>query len=248
MKALKTILVAGTLAACGDEGPPAPTQLDLAPNYLGTGVVRVSRELQPLTPLRAFRFRLQNVTLSGGQVSAEVQREAARAFTLSGRYDVVANQVRFDPNTRATLTSSATEQTVTFGFRPEDGLPSDGVASELVGFVSTATIGTTTSGRWVGVEDVADQVPTPDASLISVTPSNRVGRVILEGQAGSTMGGAGVQVFRFSPELETPDVQSVPVRFSGAFALELPAVPGDIILIRGQVARRNGDAAIIPVP
>ncbi|MEL6185325.1 MAG: hypothetical protein AAFU79_11940, partial [Myxococcota bacterium] len=170
-------------------------------------------------------------------------------WLLTGRYDLEADQYRFDGATTAVLTASTAEQVVSFAFRAEDGRPEDMVASELVGSVSTATPGSTANGRWLGVEDVPDQVPPPDPALISITPSpTRVGEFVVEGAPGASVGGAGIQVFRFTPARETPDVFTFPVEFSGEFAFPLVANPGDIVLFRAQVARRNGDAAIVTVP
>lgn len=232
--------------ACGEEGPVI-VELDLAPTYDGVGVARIARQLSLQPELRVFELRFEQMRLAGGRVQGELTGEGSQVFLLDGRYDAAGTQVRFDGRS-GTLTSTGTELVVNFGFRLEEGGPVDGVASELVGFVATATLGATAEGRWIAVEDRPDRLDTPDPSRVSVGPSTRIGRVIVEGASGASVGGAGLQIIRYSVDLDVPDVFSTPVGFDGDFILEIPGVPGDVLLLRAQSARRSSGAAALRIP
>jgi hypothetical protein len=234
------------MAACGD-APPARVALDLAPAYDAAGVVRVTRALRPEPELRPFRMRLEDMRLAGGRIQGRARGPAAPALELDARFDPSTDQVRFEGGAAA-LTSTRAERVTRLGFRLEEGGPADGVASELVGFVATATAGVTTDGRWVAVEARSDRLPPPDASLITVRASPQVGRVVVQGAEGASPRAAGLQILRFSPERAAPEVFGASVRSGGAFELELPGAPGDVLLLRAQIARRSSDAAVVEVP
>lgn len=237
-------LVVG-LSGCGEE-LPSPTVLDLAPRYLGVGVVRVDRELGTASALRAFELELTDLVLAGGTVSGTAGHlQGGPRLRLNGTYDRENAQIRFTGGTGA-LTSTRSEQVARFGFRPEEG-PADGVAADLVGFIDTATVGATTSGRWVAV-DPGQALDPPDRSRVSVAPSSRLGYYEVTGAAGASLGGAGVQILRFSLELDVPEAFVVPVRFSGEFIDDLRALPGDVLVLRAQAAGRFSHGIAVPVP
>lgn len=234
-------------SGCGEDPDPI-RELDLDARYLGIGVVRVDGELGQNAYLRSFEFVLEDLLLIGGTVSGSARNlEGTAPFRLDGSYDRDNNQMRFSGGSGA-VTSTATEQVVRFGFRPDDGVPVDGVASELIGFVDTATQGATSSGRWVAVVDGPDKLDAPDPTRISITASERLGVYIIEGLSRASPGGAGLQVMRFSPELDVPRVETVPVEFSGAFIIDAIALPGDIIVLRPIISGRSGPGVALPVP
>ncbi len=243
---LRPFLLLLMLAACGDDDR-GPVRLDLAPRYQGAGVVRRD-QLGAAPELEFFRLTLSELTLAGGRVRGFAVAEGGEhPLALDGPYDPASGQARFEGGT-AGLTTPQIELVVRFGFRLEEGGPPAGVASELVGFIATATTTGTTDGRWIAIEDRPDPLPVPIPDLIRVTPSARVGRVIVEGEPGASVGGAGIQILRFSPEREVPEVQSVAVRFSGEFVLEIAGRTGDLLLVRALSGGRMSDAAPVPVP
>ena len=225
-------------------------RLTVADAYVGAGVARRVRAPGLMAELEPFRLRLSGMALEGtstlvGEVVGE-RGSAPRPLPLRGRYDVATGEARFDGGP-ATLTSDEVEFVVQFSFRLEDGSPQDGVASELVGSVTTSTRVETADARWVGVEERSEPIPVPDPARMRAGPSPRGGQILLEGEAGAAAGGAGIQVLRYTPELEVPEVSSAPVRFSGAFILELPGEPGDVLLVRARTERGHSDAVTVTV-
>lgn len=248
MRALAATASLGLALLGCDPEPPRAGLTGLAAAYLGTGVVTVDREGAFLPSLRPFRFRFDVASAGALELAGAIgPRGSSPRTPIEGTFDRAAGRILVRAF-EAPLTAPRAEQVVRFEARADDGAPDDGIASDLTGSVDTATRSETTRGRWVAIEVGPDPLPPPDLQRIRLARSERPGRLLLEGEPGASVGGAGLQILRFSPELEVPQVTTIPVGFSGAFLVDVPAEVADVLLLRAQASGRSGDASVLTVP
>lgn len=241
-----SVFALGLLACGGEDSGTDVIQLDLAPAYTAAGVVQISSpgRLQP--ELRPFVMELSQLSLSGvGILGQAVIQGGTVPLALDGSFDPDRARATFT-GTTATVTSTAPEEVYGLGFSLVEPRASDGVASELTGYVASALGVQTRSASWSAVlaED-ALALPAPAEESVALQ-SLGLGRQRVT--VGAIDGPSLARILRYSVILDGAEATSLALSPNGPVSIDLDAVSGDLLVVRYLRNGAFGDAAFFRVP
>lgn len=241
-RALLGVVLAG--AACGGSEPPAVVELALRDTYDVAGVVRVLPDGQTPASLRGLTFRYEGLAAAGGRLVGKVVSPHGEA-TISGTFDAATARFTVAPFVLA-LTSSTPEQVVELGGLGFDASPIDGVVDDVSGYLRAEVARSAVQAYTVASARLAARPAVPDVTRLS-TARLGLGRTLLSGAAGAMPALTGVELLVHGLAIEAPEFVLVQSRADGGFDAEVPASPGDWVVVRARTAGVASEPALYTV-
>lgn len=241
---LLVALALSASSACGGSEPPVAVELALRDGYDVAGVVRVLPDGQTPTSLRGLTFRYEGLAAAGGRLVGKVVSAAGEA-TISGTYDAEKARFSVAPFTLA-LTSTTPEQIVELGGLGFDASPIDGVVDDMSGYLRAEIGRSAVQAYTVASSRRPNQPAAPDVTKLS-TSRLGLGRTLLAGGPGAMPALTGVELLVHGLAIEAPEFVLVQSRADGGFDAEIPASPGDWVVVRARTAGVAGAPGLYAV-
>jgi hypothetical protein len=231
-------------SACGGSEPPAVVELALRDTYDVAGVVRVLPDGQTPASLRGLTFRYEGLAAAGGRLVGKVVSPSGEA-SISGTFDAETARFTVAPFALA-LTSTTPEQIVELGGLGFDASPIDGVVDDVSGYLRAQLGRSAVQAYTVASSRLPTRPATPEVSKLS-TSRLGLGRTLLAGAPGAMPGLTGVELLVHGLAIEAPEFVLVQSRADGAFDAEIPASPGDWVVVRARTAGVASEPALYTV-
>lgn len=243
----RSIVLLLLLASCGSDRPSVRS-LTLAETYDLSGVRRDFSDGLTVTAQHAYTLVLEQVLDSGGMARATLRRTegASASIDLMGSFDPSDGRLSFVPTTGA-VWSDRVDVVDGIGGNAFDASPTDGLANEIVGFVQTSSGSAQYEASFLAVARTDTRPAELDGSRVTVT-SPELGRVRIEGSAGTALGSAGIEVFRHQLIERESFFTFHQARDDGSFTADIEGFSSDLLILRARVAGRAGPSIAVSVP
>ncbi len=243
----RTFVVCLLLAGCGGD-PPSIRTLTLAETYDLSGVRRDFADGLTVSAQRTFTLTLDGVLDSGGMARATLVRTEGQStpIELMGSFDTSDGRLTFMPTTGA-VWSDRIHVVDGIGGNAFDASPKDGLANEIVGFIQTSSGAAQYEASFLAVARTDTRPAGLDASRVTVSIPE-LGRVLIEGSAGTAPGSAGIEVFRHQMIEREADFTLHQALDDGSFSADIEGFSGELLILRARVAGRAGPSISTSVP